>query len=248
MQVFYDKRITNRDIVGTVISNDGVNDRYDRHIITFCTIQQAFNARRNPNVAWSRGVIFDPDVFKHSFYSSYIDEGYLLNPDGIYLPYGNVVGMVNWLDNHFGGDLFIRPESGNKPFTGFDTYERDSASEIAAYRQTCAIQDHEMVFITNHKKIEEIEYRFWIYEGTVVGASSYSWTHGLENKTVPLDAYEMVENVTENLQYVMQTYVVDVARYEGEYRVIELNAFSTSGWYEGLDHNEMIKLIEGMEP
>ena len=100
-----------------------------------------------------------------------------------------------------------------------------------------------MAMVTDHKRIEPIEYRVWVFEGHVVGHSPYSWDENIVLK-VPDSVINFVYLVIHDLEYVMGTFVVDLAIQDDYIKVIELNSFSTSGWYAGLNVKNMLRQME----
>lgn len=202
--------------------------------IVFCSLQVAGRILRLfPGLA--PGVALPRDFLRHHVYTSCLDQDLLLNPDGLYLPWGRIAGQRDFLAAHFPQGVFLRPDSPMKPFAGFATGHADLGFEISARSQTDRVDPAELVYIAPRLDLPEIEYRFWIVDSHPCTAAPYSWLETARPpRRIPAEAFEAARAVAQALALREQIFTVDIVMLDGVARVVEINALSTSGWYPGL--------------
>jgi len=147
----------------------------------------------------------------------------LLNSDYKIVKWGDLISKG------FGGQRFIRPNSGRKVFTGLVSSYEDIQYDIARYTEK--MNKETLVLITSPKDIKK-EWRFFVTKGRVL---SYSLYH-MNNSHIPINwpddkAFELAEQAS--LLYEPDPiWVIDIClTAEGEYKVLELNGLSCSGLY-----------------
>lgn len=191
------------------------------------------------------GVYCNLEKLKCSSYYPYFYD-YLMNKNHIFLPFGCLKGSKDRLYDMLGvGDcLFIRPSSGFKDFTGqiVDKYrfekDLDSFGHIDFYKDM-------MCVISSPKNILS-EYRLFIARNEIVGKSSYRINKAISHhEKVPLSITDFAIEALVNVEWRPEPlFVMDVAEYyeDGEVKIgiVELNSFSTSGFY-GIDKKSFIK-------
>jgi hypothetical protein len=215
----------------------------------FCSIQVAKFIQSNvPELA--SGLIIsnrhpEPQIgmnsiFDWNHYSTIIPSDLILNGHGVIHRFGDLDKPWVELPN----DMFVKPISAWKPFTGFSCKKKDIRFEVNALTQTEHVAPHELVVVFPSQKIEA-EYRYWIVDSTIVTSSSYGWDdeHQYHKPDGKMDKF--VEKVIQYLDINGLTeYVIDIALVsENQYKVVELNAMSTSGWYGAMDEVKLIKSI-----
>lgn len=205
----------------------------------FCSLQVGRTIRRSfPTLA--RGLDMPLEFLRHGHYSALLEPGLLLNGLGIYLPWSRVAPAKEMLAGLFGDMVFLRPDSPAKPFTGFATTMSELAFELSAREQTDHVRPEEMVFLAKARTLSEHEFRFWIIDSQVVTSTSYSWDPAAGRLAPPRHAHDLARQVAKALEHHCQNFVADLVLLNGEPRLVELNAISTSGWYEGMDPAQLI--------
>lgn len=163
----------------------------------------------------------------YNVWSSYIDDEYLLNTDPIIKTYKQIIKDY---DNSVSDKrIFVRPVSPWKIFTGFDCLEKELVFELKCRN----INDHELCMIFPFKEINDVEWRCHYFNEKVVSVCPYSWNDNVDaSKTDKKFIEDMAFNVGKQLEQVGDSFVIDLTN-NGQ--VIEVNAVSTSGFYNGLD-------------
>lgn len=172
-----------------------------------------------------------------SIYLSQIGDYCLNGENYAFFPFEDLKRQKWNIYRWFGEDshVFIRPNSGNKEFTGAAIDFQNFDHQIDRWQQftrknslTLVSKPVNIVFewrivVAAHKEIKK-----------VVAASLYKMK-GEQNLVAgaPGDAMMLAEKVINILQPPDPMYCVDVALLnDGRYKVIEINAFSTSGHYK----------------
>lgn len=213
--------------------------------VVFVSLQAAGHIRRNcPTLA--RGLILPKSFLTHHRYHGLISPDLLLNPLGVYLPWAQIAKVAPKLPFLAQSDIFIRPDSPLKPFTGcvLPGHDLDKALSVEAASQ--GIAPEELCFVAPARPdMPRYEYRCWMIEGLPVTAASYSWRSGLPAGPVPREIIEAAIKIGESLLYHETAYTADFAIVDDGPKLVELNAISTSGWYGGLD---IAALIQALDP
>jgi len=211
-----------------------IREREDRPIL-FCSLHVAGWTRRFTK-RLAAGVDL-PDAFlRHGNYTPLIPRDWRLNREGIYLPWGMIPERAEMLMDLYGDHLFIRPDSSLKPFPGFDIAKGRLVEEHRLRNATDHVDPGEMCFIAPALEIEALEYRAWVIEGQVVSIAPYSWTDAhLGVSDIPEVVAERAAALARHIELHRDCYTADFTVHEGEPRLVELNALSTSGWYPRAD-------------
>lgn len=173
------------------------------------------------------------------------DSRYFLNYDHIYCSFANLKADYNYYFDLFGTDhLFFRPNKGIKEFTG-GVFSRDTLpSELNAIEYMYNIDASAMILISTPKRLDE-ETRFIIGNKEIIDASRYRVKGKFkeDNEINPISV-EFVNKVLEETSWVPDDlFVMDIALTEDGPKIIELNAFSCSGWYAGMNKKNIIKRV-----
>lgn len=200
----------------------------DSCVVTHGTIQFCKQIMKKLGHDCYPGMYFGENVKNFSKFSPHIGE-HLLNDDFYILPYGEFVRRK--LTN-----VFIKPESGLKEFVG-QVFEGDY-QKLSPWGE---IDPTTLVVISEPKDIKA-EFRYIICNKQVVTGSEYRWDNILD---VRVDTHPECDKLAEIIAkadwQADRVYVCDIALLEKfhdgnfekiEYaKVIELNAFSSSGLY-----------------
>lgn len=173
-------------------------------------------SRRFGNVFYPDSYLFKPStaLAEHA--------GVFLNEDVVFMPWGLLKRKTVP-----GERLFIKPDSGNKAFTGFvwDT-DYDTSSMI---EQTYKITNDQMVMLSKEQAITA-EYRLFVVGGKVIDGSSYSYD-SKETMTFYDGAVEYAKGIIDI--FYDDTFTMDVAYLQAgqQYKVVEFNSINSSGLY-----------------
>lgn len=209
--------------------------------IVFCSINVANYIQKN--LVKLRTGIFLPQspytngILDWNQYSSVIPKKYLLNSDGIIFTFSKIIENKEIIHNLFGNNIFIRPISPWKPFTGFDTNKNDLEYDINSYRSLSSVSPHELCLITTAHDIQNPEYRFWMVEGNVATYAPYNMkmSQTLLDISPPEEMISMVEEISNILIEYDHSFVIDMCMASSGPKMVEINGFSTSGWYHGMN-------------
>jgi hypothetical protein len=194
-------------------------------------------------------IVNDVDFRKYdcsSYYNHF--NWHLLNEKYVMLPLNDIIRQYDDLLSYFRcNKLFIRPDSSQKPFTGFVT-DKNYKNEINYHLQR--LNSNPMCLIAPVKNILE-EYRLIINKKSVLTRCQYIKNGEIDiKKDVPDDIINHVEKIV--LSQVSWSpddlYVLDVCRVEtdgpeSDIKVVEINALSTSGLYEC----DLSKILDAVE-
>jgi hypothetical protein len=205
--------------------------------ITYGSVQFCKQIEKYYHQFWTPGMYFNQNVKSFVRFALHIGAD-LLNDDYIILPYAEAKRrFVNQ------EAMFIKPESGLKEFTGQVVNYKEDFDKLVPYGE---IDDTTLCVCASAKDIKA-EFRYVICEGAVVTGSEYRWDDVLDVRadTHPL-CDEMARKVAEADWQADKVYVCDVALVEDNgtscAKVIELNAFSSSGLY-ACDTRKIVKAV-----
>jgi hypothetical protein len=202
----------------------------DECIVLYGSIGFVEQRLRNSNAI--PGSYYTKDRLACSHYMPRLPLELLGNAEGVYLPFGDFVRRRDQIYRLFGDSrLFVRPDSGGKTFTGLCLEQETAGVEINSLRQLTSVTDDTRVLIAPAQSIRA-EYRFFIVEGKVVTGSRYH-VNGQRSidPVVSKLCLEVAQQVAALPWQVDLAYTCDVGLFAGEPKVVELNAFSTSGLY-----------------
>lgn len=196
-----------------------------------------FVEQRMRRGSYSPGAYYSRDRFSCSYYMPRLPLELLGNGDGIYLPFSEFARKREQCYRMFGvSQLFIRPNSGAKVFTGLTLDADSDAFELSSLHQLTSVTDDTLILVAPAKNISA-EYRFYIVEGKVITASRYM-VEGKPSSSPEIDpeCLAVAVQVAANPWQADLAYTCDVGLFDQpggqEARVVEINAFSTSGLYE----------------
>ncbi len=178
-----------------------------------------------------------------SSYMSNLPLEWFLNSDGIFVTWKMFVDRcprIGWL---FGiGDIFIRPNSGFKTFTGQVIRAEEWDYDINGLDKTSSVMPETLCFVAGSKDILG-EFRFVIADGEVITGCEYRWDNKLDiRKDYPQECMDLAEKVAKHEWQVDRCYTVDVCLTDKGPKVVEINSFSSAGLYS-CDMDIIVKKI-----
>lgn len=217
-------------------------------VVTHGTVQFCKQVENHFGRMWTPGMYFNANVKSFSKFAAHLGED-LLNDDYVILPYGEFVRRFSSdKESFFDSAVFIKPESGMKEFVGqvirTDTFE-DDLKKLSPYN----LIDLETLCVLADAKDIKAEFRYVICDKEVITGSEYRWDNVLDVRrdTHPL-CDEMANKIAKADWQADTVYVCDVALIRDgtldiEYaKVVELNAFSSSGLY-ACDTYKIVKAV-----
>ena len=207
--------------------------------ILFHTTLQGARYTRNHKATLPR--IHTGLVLPDTFLTAHALQGLLgplsLNPRALYAPFGALRELEENLIAALGPDLFVRPNSSMKEFTGRPIPKGDWAHELNAIAAIDAPSPDTLCLIAPTQDIVQPEWRCWCVEGQVATAAPYWFDADPDpEQTLPDDLPALAQQAAERMIHVDSLMVIDVVRRaDGAPRVVEANGFSTSGFYPGVD-------------
>ena len=184
---------------------------------------------------------------------------HLLNCDYVLIPYGDLERRLNdirWMLRSY--DLFIRPNKGNKLFTGFSAIQNNqngpkkeekicdtdttiqlyynNAKFVSDYLAPYDLNSDELILLAPNKNVKS-EWRFVIAGDRVVGQVCYN--RGLYKVLVqPKQEDDEARHFVEHNVLAHRTYrpdkvfTMDICSVCGTYKLLEINGFSSAGLYD----------------
>lgn len=144
-------------------------------------------------------------------------------------PFGDYQNLKPFLFKSFGrnSDIFIRPDSGYKIFTGGLIAEQESMSHFLA---NSVVFNNEIIIASEPANISR-EWRLVVCDKKIVASSQYQ-KNGLfdTEEGCPKDVYDFATQAIQDWQPEL-CFVIDIAE-SNDLFVLELNSFSCSGLYE----------------
>ena len=216
------------------------------NLIVFCSVNTALRIQRKfKNL--SRGVILDTKFTKWSTYSGLIPDEYLLNDSAIMMPFSKLYERKDQLQDLFGNEIFIKPDESIKSFSGFAFSINNMDYELDALRQTVNTQSEELIVVDKKKNLEDFEYRCWIIEGDVLSPAGYSFEKNHSDAPeCPKEIIKLARHVNSFVEIYETVYTADFIMYEGEPKLVEINGFSTSGFYPDIDFKSIIEKVKSL--
>jgi hypothetical protein len=138
--------------------------------------------------------------------------------------------LLSWIGEE--SSVFIRPDSGRKLFTGFVAkVARDGSLSIGHEHQMRLVAPDAMCLVAQAKRLDPVEWRFWIVDRKVVDSTPYSWDTEPDWAPAPESCLAVARAMAANPWQPDLAYVVDVVEHGGQSFLLEINAASTSGVY-----------------
>ena len=168
-----------------------------------------------------------------SYYAHYGE--HLLNDDYIMLPLGEVLRRKDEIYGMYCKDvephsvIFIRPNSGVKSFTGHALEYRHVDREI---KWCIDMSSPELIVVISSAKKIHREWRFIAAHKEIVAGSLYKMDNELTlSSDFPQAAFDFASLAVQNDWEPDPMFAIDICEVEGELFVLEMNSFSSSGFY-----------------
>jgi hypothetical protein len=209
----------------------GYNFKKGECVVTHGTVQFCQQVEKF-HKQWTPGMYFNANVKNFSKFAGRLGN-WLLNNDFVILPYGEFIRRRN---NGAWRTCFIKPESGLKEFTGQVISIKNGKDDIDKLSPHHTIDPDTLVVVSVAKDIKA-EFRYVICEREVITGSEYRWDNVLDVRRDTHSVCDVVAYAIAKAEWQADTvYVCDVALLEDAGsrpygKVIELNAFSSSGLY-----------------
>lgn len=198
-------------------------------VITYGSLQ--FEGQVNREAKWIPGAYCTLANFDCTkYYPMYGDS--LLNSNYIMLPYGELERQKEFLFDKLSIDrtVFIRPNRGNKVFTGKAIYKEDWNKEIG-YLGYYQVKPEELCVVAEPRNVVD-EYRFVVVDGEVIAGSQYKQDDVVVKEPgYPQEAFILANNLAKRYQP-DRAFVLDICKTRaGNYYLLEINSFSAAGLY-----------------
>jgi len=159
---------------------------------------------------------------------------WLLNSPYMFITIKELLRTKDFCFDIFGNkddELFVRPSSGYKPFTGMVVGRTRMSQETLGYGYY-----HEdpslLVAISGAKQISR-EWRVVIGDKKVITGSQYKINNELEVlNDFPKEVEDYAQSIIPEDWQPDRLFVMDIAEYNNELYLLELNSFSSSGLYD----------------
>jgi len=177
-------------------------------------------------------------------YFSYWGE-YLFNSDYIMLPMMEVLRRQDYVYNMFGIEdvIFIRPNSGAKPFTGQTLPKETIEKEFKLFSNYAGKPLDEIIVVISSPKVIDKEWRCVIIDKKVVAYSQYKKNDKLDiENSIDSEALCLAGKIAKEEWQPDKIYTLDICKSGDKYALLEINSFSCSGLYEA-DPKPIVKEI-----
>lgn len=168
---------------------------------------------------------------------------YLLNKDYAIVPLGELIRQKDELYERFGDPLFVRPDKGDKPFTGHSIAHYEFNSQTRFLLDQPAASPELTVIVSSFKKITR-EWRFIVSGDRVVTGSLYILNDDFRDRVHTLcesgEAFDFAQSVAKDKWKPDPMFSVDVAETPDGLGLLEINSFSCSGFYAA-DKNKIVQ-------
>ena len=190
---------------------------------------------------YSNMVSWTPKNYECSYYYTKVQIEKLLNGDCVFLPWKNLETYGHSLFSFFGNDrLFIRPNDGDKTFTGTTVGRKYFSRELEIIKNlpSSSINPETLVLISNAQELVYNEYRFLMLEDKIVSYSSYSSSpYQMDAWILQKDLFSFVESLDYRPDW---CYTIDVCLHNDQFKVVEYNSGVCAGWYD-MDYDKIVK-------
>lgn len=208
-------------------------------VVCYGSIDLVRHVRKN--APWVPGAYCDFDNMKCSTYYAHLG-GHLLNKHYLMMPIGDLlrkwdnlaVSVPLFNDKELAfmkptmvsescGSVFVRPDSGTKPFTGQVISDCNELEQIIQ-----RIGQEELVVVSTPKEIT-MEWRFVVCQGNVVTGSQYLPE---EHMNIPICVWRFAQQIASESWQPDMCYTMDICKHRDGLYLLEINSFSCAGLYQ----------------
>jgi hypothetical protein len=182
----------------------------------------------------------------HNYFSKLkIDADLWLNGNFVLTTYYDFEQNFQKFVELFGTEnLFIRPNSGSKLFTGVPIHGlNDLKYQSNCLRQLSGVMDNSLILVSTSKGIKN-EFRFIIVGDKVIDGSQYL-SDGVHDQKhfYTQDALKLAEKVAKCKEKPVEIFTCDIATmYDKSVKIVEINSFNCAGWYH-CDPRKIVKEV-----
>lgn len=180
-------------------------------------------------------IIFNTPLFYRCTYYYPQFEKYLLNNNYTFLTFSDFQTHKEYYINEFGRDgaAFIKPDSGEKVFTGIVIHLKLFDEDIEFINRYNDVPDNTPIVISEPQEISR-EFRFLINQNTVITGSQYKEKGFLKEQEIlpDEDTFRFAQQVINEIQFEADPlWVIDIAETNNELKLLEIGCFSSCGLY-----------------
>jgi ATP-grasp domain, R2K clade family 3 len=188
--------------------------------------------RKVKNILHTPGICtygLGPSILR-SHYTSYLPREWFLNANATMTTWGHFcLNNIHYFSRN--DEIFIRPDSGFKVFTGQVVDFSNFIEQKTVLEKFSSVVPETIIWTSPSLYINR-EFRVWICGGKVVTAAEYSWKYDDVAGDIPNSIYDMAKKIAEYPWQIDRSYVCDIHLAEDlTTSVIEFNSFSCSGLY-----------------
>lgn len=171
----------------------------------------------------------EKDYCCHNYFDRFDD--ILLNREGVLTTIGQLYSNKWFYWKGFGKEakIFVRPNAGDKLFTGFCLDLQDLETWYNQFKE----KRQELVYVASPKELIG-EWRFVVSEKQDIVAQSCYMFQGLKTDvpSAPEGAIKLCKEVLKRGYYPDPMFTIDIClTKDNEYKLLELNSFCTAGLY-----------------
>ncbi len=182
---------------------------------------------------WRHGVFFDPACFQHRAYAAAYGDR-LLNDDATTVTWEELLRKPRGP----GRLVFLKPNDDLKRFTGTVIALSQAPALYKALRDAPHPVDPTAEVVVGIPREIDAEWRLFIVDGRVVTGSMYRPSG---DPHVPRELIDFAEDTTS--RWVPATvFVLDLARVESQWKVVECNCFNWSRFYSA-DVERLVRVV-----
>jgi len=183
-----------------------------------------------------KGLLHNREDYLCSRYYSYWGD-YIVQCDHIMLTHAEILRRWDSVFDEFGtsGKLFIRPNSGEKEFTGSVVYKKNKDAWASETGNLLSVKPEELCILSKPLTLEN-EIRLIIANKKVITGSVYrefgTILHiPIEDQPDYNEILKFAEERLEELDFPI-VHCLDLAKVNGEYKVLEVGCFCCCGLYQ----------------
>lgn len=191
------------------------------------------------------------EVVNYSHYIHMVAPELRLNQFGTLMPLGEIrtlgeARLKQLLQPDCSAGVFLKCDYGLKSAES-EYVEWGDLSRWCDYTETHTGCSRNSLFWLFPKRQFCKEFRFAIVDGVVVSGTQYmdfdvSKTTPTLSSSYPVKAKLAAELILQQLTVTDDAYILDLAEVDGDYKLVECNAISSSGWYE-MDHVALCRVL-----
>lgn len=216
-------------------------DDYDTVYINYGSIQFCEELKK---YGYGEGNIGLNGTTKCTSYMSFLPQDLFLNKNAIFITWGMFKQRKEFYKNNY-REIFIRPNSGFKTFSGQPILTEDIDDHINTLDQISSVTNDTLIMVNESLNIGR-EFRFIIAGNKVVAGTGYNHKNKIKDNNWPEyceDFANMVATeIIGNYYYIDEAYTMDICILNEQPKIVEFNSFSSAGIY----HADVDKVVEAV--